>query len=461
MRSCERALLSWTTTSLLLVGSNEVAAQGYGSYEHSACSVAMGGAAVADPCSDGSAIWFNPAAVGAIDGAVLSVGGGLIAPRGDWTPNTGNISTSMIANLVPVPNLYYVKSINDRVKFGLGLWAPYGLQTEWPLDFEGRFVSYFSKLEAIYFQPTLAYRVNERLMVGAGIDVSIARVELRRRIDLSAASVPGTPFTFGRLGVPPGTDYADITMKGRSTQVGFNAGVLYKATDRMSFGARYLSRQTASSDEGELNATQIPTGLPTPASLPEVPAGTPLDALLAPLFGAGRPLQSGQAVSTELPLPDLFVGGLMVKPGDRWKVKVDYQYTNWSVFDVLVLSLENGTTETSYQGFRDTHTLRVGAEYLWRRGTAVRGGVITHNAAAPPETVTPLLAEGARVEWTLGFGHQLTPSLAVDVGYKYLHQPSREGRISNCGSERPTVQCNTGAYGVRANVLGANLTVAW
>jgi long-chain fatty acid transport protein len=74
------------TVFCVLAGTAEqAAAQGYGVYEQGACAMARAGAAVASPCADGSAIFFNPAAIATgRDGSTLSAGGTLIGPRGDF-----------------------------------------------------------------------------------------------------------------------------------------------------------------------------------------------------------------------------------------------------------------------------------------------------------------------------------------------------------------------------------------
>jgi long-chain fatty acid transport protein len=456
-----RVLSVLSVSAALMLGCwSDALAQGYGSFEHSTCAAAMGGAAVADPCPDGSATWFNPAALADGVGSVFTVGSGFVSLGSDWTSDKTGIRTTMVSNWIPIPNLYYARPIGTHARFGFGLWSPYGLQTEWPEGFEGRFLSYLSKLQTIYFQPTVSYRVNDRLMVGGGVDVSFARVELRRRVDLSSLPIPGSPLTFRDLGVPPGTDFADLDMRGSSAQLGFNVGILVKVSGRASLGARYLSRQTVRSSAGEVKTRQIGTGLTTPAPLPGLPPGTPLDSLVASQFSAGQPLQSGQAISSQLPLPDLFVAGIMFRANSDWKFNVDYQFTNWSLFDFLIIKVKNGITDTSYQGYRDTHSLRVGSEYLWH-GTALRGGFIAHSAAAPAETVTALLPEGSRLELTAGVGRQLTHRIGLDLAYQYLHQRPREGRVSNCGQERPTVECNSGVFRFGANAIGANLTFGW
>jgi long-chain fatty acid transport protein len=443
-----------------VVGSSRhAAAQGYGFYQHDACTMAMGGAGVAEPCPHGSAIFFNPAALADLDGTVFTLGGTLIGPHGDFTPDGGQ-PTKLEDKWINVPNLYYARDLGARAKFGLGLMAPYGLEIAWPLSFEGRFLSYESKLQAVYVQPTLAFEVNDQLLVGGGVDVSYAKVELKQSVDLSTQPIPGTAFTFGNLGVPRYTDFADITLKGDAVQLGFHLGALVKATDRVSFGVRYLSRQKIETEEGDFETRQIMTGLRTPVPLPGIPAGASLDALLEPLFAAGGRL-ADQSVGTSLYLPDQFVAGVAFQASDGVKVKVDYQHTNWSLFDVLVIETENGLTDTNVESYRDSHGLRVGTQFDVNDRTALRGGFIAHTAAAPDETVTPLLPEGARWELTVGVGREVSQLFGIDLAYQYLRQQDRRGRITDGEGERPTTALNSGEYTFRGHLVGMNLNFSW
>src|SRR5262245_66062782 len=96
----------WTyvmASCLVLSASARAAAQGYGVYEQSACAMARAGAAVAAPCDDGSAIFYNPAAIALQrDGSRLSGGATLIGPRGDFVGVGGRIRGTMKENWVPV-----------------------------------------------------------------------------------------------------------------------------------------------------------------------------------------------------------------------------------------------------------------------------------------------------------------------------------------------------------------------
>src|SRR6266850_1699923 len=132
-----RRVSLWCLLALCaVVTSGPAAAQGYGVYEQGACAMGRAGAAVASPCEDGSAIFFNPAAIVLQpDGNRVSAGGTLVGPRGDFTSPGGRTTGTMVKNWLPVPAAYYTKSLGDRLGGGVGVFAPFGLTTDWPVDF--------------------------------------------------------------------------------------------------------------------------------------------------------------------------------------------------------------------------------------------------------------------------------------------------------------------------------------
>lgn len=323
---------------------------------------------------------------------------------------------------------------------------------------EGRFLSYKGLVETIYVQPTVALRVRERLALGAGLDVTHLHVQLRRRVDLSTQLLPGAPnLAFAAIGVPSGTDFADFNLKGSKFHVGFHAGVLFKPHDRVSFGARFLSGQKVDVTDGELETQQIPTGLVTRAPLPGIPAGTPLDSLVAPAFAPGGPLSTGQQASAALPLPAQFVVGGAVNMTKTLRLLADYQFTNWSAFDTLELNTELAPHTVIVEDFRDSHGVRTGAEYTLSNRTTLRGGFVANTAAAPDQTVTPTLPEAARLQVAAGLGQRLAEKLWLDVYYLHLFQDDRRGRTTDGGLAVPTTAVNNGEFRFHANLFGGLL----
>src|SRR5256886_2217749 len=284
---------------LLLAGAPSlVAAQGFGVYEQNTCTMARAGVAAAHPCADGSAIFFNPAGLGGLSGNRFSIGTTLIGAQGNFTDDILGRRTDLDNPIIPVPNVYLTHALSPDLTAGIGLFVPYGLQTNWPTEgFEGRFVGYHTDVRSIYIQPTLGYQVTPKLKLGAGVAYITSRLELRQRADFSQQFVPaGVPpgTTFGALGFPTGSDFADAKLRATGSGFAVNFGGIIKVSDRLSIGGHWLTRRQIDYD-GTVDFTQIPTGLTLPTGNPlGLPAGTPVDALVLSEFSPGGPLSHGK-----------------------------------------------------------------------------------------------------------------------------------------------------------------------
>lgn len=433
-----------------------VSAQGFGVYEQGACMMGRGGAGVADPCPDGSGIFFNPAAL-SVEAMQVTLGGALIGPRGNFTDTSGGALNGRVSTLnnhwYPVPNIYLSMPFAKKYAFGVGVFAPYGLTTDWPENSQGRFLGYKSVVQGVYIQPTFSAKLSDKLSVGIGVDLTYLNVELRQRVDLSTQLLTSTGPTFAAVGIPANTDFADVQLKGNALHAGYHLGLLLRASDRLSFGIRYLSGQKVTISEGAITTTQIMTGYKLPPSL----GGSPIDALVAPQFASGGKL-SNQSATTSVPLPAQLVAGVALKATPAVKLFFDYQYTNWKAFDVLPI---NGQYLKSsiLESYEDVHGFRAGTEIALGAKHVLRAGLNLHGPASPDQTVTPNLPEGSRREFSLGFGSQLSNRMRIDLGYMYLGQPDRAGRTTAGKGAVPVVTDNNGIFSFMAHLLGASVSL--
>ena len=428
-------------------------AQGYSVNEHSTCAMGRAGTAVASPCADGSAIFFNPAGLaGAAKGQwTLSGGVTAIAPSGGFTDDATGLSTDLESIVIPVPALYFHGGLTDKLSIGIGAFAPYGLTTKWPENSQVRFLGYRSTIRAIYIQPTVAYQLHKMVKVGAGFDVNLLHLALERRVDLfTQQAAPGV--TFGNLGFQAGTDIADVELTGNGTGVGYHLGVIFEPSDRVSFGLRYLSRQKVEVESAEAKIDQVYTGIILPAGNPlSAPAGTPLDTILAAQFRGTGPLQD-QGGRTALRMPEQLTAGVMVKPIEKLKLLLDVTYTNWKVFDTVAIITDRLPQSNLIEDAGATTAWRYGAEYAVGEHSVLRGGYLFHDAALPAGSVTPNLPEGKRSEFTIGFGTRLSGSLRADLAYQYIDQQNRRGRTVDHG------QPDNGLFEFKAHLFGATLS---
>ena len=457
--------LSAAFTGVALLASRPASAQGYGVYEHGTCAMGRAGVGVAAPCTDGSAIFYNPAGLAApgldVSGRqTISAGVTFIMPRGAFTDaNTGE-RMEYKPKTYPVPHAFLTSGLGDRFAIGVGLFAPYGLATEWDNSSMGRFLGYHSEIQALYVQPTAAVRLTDWLSLGGGYDYSIVEVRLRQRVDLARQeAAPG--IFFSNLGVASGTDFADVDIEGSGNGSSFHFGGILKAGSRLSFGARYLSEQTVDIDDGHANIEQVETGLVLgPGNPLGLPGGTPVDAIVAPQFEGGGALRD-QDGTTEIVFPWQFVVGLAFKASDRLTLMFDYQRVNWSAFETLQLEFDpTGLgTQVIREDYEDTDGFRLGADFAVFPTTTFRAGWLKHDGAAPDQTVTPNLPEGDRDEFTFGLGHRFNPRFGLDFAYQFIEQADRAGRtVEPPPGEDPTPALNNGLYTFSAHLIGLTLT---
>src|SRR5437762_2702680 len=135
--------------------------------------------------------------------------------------------------VIPVPNVYATHAFSPKLTAGIGLYAPYGLETKWDsTTFEGRFLGYNTDVRSIYIQPTIGVQITPTLQLGIGVAYITSTLTLRQRTDFSQQVVPsalvppGTPFS--ALGVPSGTDFADAHLHATGTGYAFNFGGIWK-----------------------------------------------------------------------------------------------------------------------------------------------------------------------------------------------------------------------------------------
>src|SRR3989338_695967 len=162
----------------MLAMSGTAAASGFALIEQSGSGLGNAYAGGAAGAEDASTIFFNPAGMSRLNGKQVAVAVHAIKPSAKFTSSAGVPSGGDAGSLVWVPNGYFTMEINPKVKFGLGVNAPFGLQTEYTPTWAGRFQAIKSKIETINVNPSVAYQVSDSLSIGAGINYQHIHGEL-------------------------------------------------------------------------------------------------------------------------------------------------------------------------------------------------------------------------------------------------------------------------------------------
>ncbi len=443
-------------------------AQGFGLNEIGSCAIARGYAATSAPCKDASTIYWNPAYAAALSGNSLVVSGSSIGVTGAFTRDSslGRWNTA-IPTAYP-PAIFFNHRQSDNFSWGIGMYVPYGLTSEWTPNFPGRFVASKASIATIYIQPNFAWKINDRWMIGGGPIIGHSSVELVQSIDLSqqVAEVDPNlgPITFGMLGIAQNTEFAQGTLKGDAYSYGVTIGIYGKLSDHWTMGARYLSSLNFNYKNGKATFVQVPTGLVLAANNPlNLPAGTPVDAVVAGQFSGNGALVS-QTGTTELVHPDQAEVGFAYDGFDRWLLSADYAWIGWKRLHELDIHFSNPAlgTQTQYLEYNNSSAIRLGAQYTARNNWQWRVGFAGIATPVPDASVTPILPDQDRMNYTAGLGIPLTKGLTLDAAYVYVWTPGRSGRIVNRTSLSQTAaQLNDGVYTLQANIFSITLKASF
>jgi long-chain fatty acid transport protein len=348
-----------------------------------------GAAAAAD---DAGTIFFNPAGMTLLgEGHNVSLAGTIIDRSIKFT-NNGSVSNSAGAPLVTtanggeaggtalVPAGYWAYALSNQLWLGVGISPTFGNKTEYDFDFVGRNAGYYADMQQININPSLAYKVNEALSLGFGINIAHNMTHFKQ----------GYPFTVGPIA--SANNYVDI--KGDAWGYGYNLGVMYSVTPATRLALTYRS-QIEFDLEGKYDVA-------TP-----VVAAAFVD----------------QDIKATLKTPDSISLALSQKLSDQLELLADATFTGWGVVDSIVVKNKstNATVATLSYNFKDTWRYGVGANYKLNDQWKLRAGLAYDQTPVKSDADrTMTLPDSDRTWLSFGARYALSKASSIDMGYTHL-----------------------------------------
>jgi long-chain fatty acid transport protein len=394
-----RVLRALLALPLLAVPAS-VHASGFALESQGARAMGFSGAYVAQS-ADPSAIFYNAAGIGFLKGKHLYVGALLGGLSTDFTgegplPPAGTLEKSA-RDLSAIPTIYYSQQVGERLYLGLGFNRPFAFRNQWsnPNTFSGRYICTECRIDSWGLNPTVAWRIEDRLAIGAGLDLRFSSFEQARRLQASP-----NPF-------PVPTDVAELTLDGATkTAVGFNLGLLASPTENLSLGLSYRHK-VAVEHGAQASFVQILTG----------------NQVVDDAVALGLP--STQPATATFTYPAIVGAGVAWRRG-YWTVEADVQWTLWSSFDAVSLGFPSTPSFDSAlpQDYESTWRGALGLEYLIGDHWEVRGGYSYDRSPQPTGTISPFLHDPDRHGFALG-GSYKRENFRVDAVGRLLVYSSR------------------------------------
>lgn len=361
-----------------------------------------GSAAVAE---NASTVFYNPAGMTELREREISLGGTLI--QTSYQFNDQGSSTGVLAGdgndgggLGFVPNAYMTWALSKDLYVGLGIGAPFGLKTEYDNPWAGAAQSVKFDIKTANLNPSVAWRVNEVVSLGFGVNYQKLEAEYVRAV--------GT--------LSPGLAASTATLNLDSEAWGWNAGALFKLGPATRLGISYRS-----AIKHELDGNVAVSG-----------NGTAAATATAAALNAGG---ASSNVSTSIKLPDTLILSATHQLNERWEVLGDISWTGWSSIpkvDILRTSglLKGTTAQTLDTDFRDTWRVAAGANYALDGAWKLKFGLAyDQTPVKDAEHRLVSLPDNDRVWFSVGAQYQPNKATTVDVGTTYLYV--RDSDINN------------------------------
>lgn len=386
-------------------------------------------AGVAAVAEDASTIFFNPAGLTYLPaGRSVSVGGAYLHRSLKYS-DTGTTPMPVInpLNGMPtgafhpigngrgegggqslLPSMFYAQSLSPDLWVGLGLTVTYGSETEYDPNFAGRFSGHYTSIHQINLNPTLAWRLNDRVSLGFGLNFAKSDVEFRQT----------TPF----VGAPDGK------LSGDDTAWGWNAGLMFQLSPDTRVGVTY--RSTMKFDlEGR---QQI-----------------------------GAPLNIGRDITARLETPDNFSLALHQRVNDRLVLLADATWTGWSSVKALTAVYPDGSRAAAplRYNYKDSWRFGLGGMYQLDPAWSLRAGVAYDKTPVPDaQSRTLTVPDSDRIWLAFGARWTVSDSMSLDFGYAHIFfKDSSIERAVKDTSERVTLQTVRGDFDTSADVLAVQM----
>ncbi|WOO40254.1 OmpP1/FadL family transporter [Rubellicoccus peritrichatus] len=369
--------------------------------------VAFAGNAADD--SNASTVFFNPAGTGEV-GDQVAAGANLVLPESRFEDTGSNVSGAdpgNIAEIVAIPNFYTTYQLNEDVGLGLALNSPFGVNSNYPGNWAGRYQALRTRLTTINLQPTISWSPNDWLSIGGGVMVLYGDAHISNAVDL-----PGT--------LPDGS--IDQTSNGWG--VGANIGAIVKLASETTFGITYRS-----AIDLKLTGTADYTG-----AIPVLPAE--------------------QGNSTTLNLPNMVTVGITQQLND-WEVLAGVTWTEWSRFESFDVEFDSSPTVSITQDWKNTWRASIGTRWNFYESFIASLG-FAYDESPVPNSVrrSPRFPDSDRYWLTTGLSGRLTESMTFALTYAHIFFVNAP--INNTDAQGHQL---VGNYDTSANIISAQ--VAW
>ncbi|MDF2154805.1 outer membrane protein transport protein [Vibrio sp. CAU 1672] len=375
--------------------------------EHSASGLGRafsGEGAVAD---NASVLARNPAAMTLFKEAQFSGALSIVDPEVNVYDTKYQEQSDDVAPLQVVPAGYYISPLNDNWAWGLGMFTTYGVATDYPNDIAAGDMAGDTSLVSVNINPNLAYRINDGISVGAGVNLVYAEAELTRHKGTLAPLFGDHSKKSDNL----------IGMTGETFGWGWNVGALYEINENHRFGFGYRSEVELDFDEGEFSSYDS-----------GIASATKVDGRL------------------KITLPAIIELSGFHQLNDNWSLHYSWQQTEWSTFKELKATSPDCTDGVCFykpEHYEDNNRYSVGGTYQLNESWTLRAGFAYDEQAGEATLSIP---DSDRYWYSAGLTYLIKENLSLDAGFALVQSESGSFTETNAAGQEIKFESEGKAY---------------
>jgi long-chain fatty acid transport protein len=429
---------------ILALNSSPIMAGGFQIFEQDAADLGTAQAGYGAGALDASTEYTNPAGMVLFTKSQITlgvevislnvnfagtVGTGAVTSTGfkPW-PNYTATGTATGSAVKAVPNLHLVIPINDRWFYGAGVGVPFGLATNYsPSSIVGSYAT-TSSIQTINVSQDLAYKIDDQISAGLGVDVQQFQGEFDANL-------------FNELAV---------TNQVSSYGVGWHAGLLYQFTPHTRIGVAYHSAITQNA---------------------QGPGSVAAGELELPILGVITTNATSYTATTTLNMPAWLTAGFYQDITENWSIMATYNYTLWNTtkslaIDGITLAQEgNGSIVepiTLQMNFNNSSEVSLGTQYKFNTHWTGRFGIGYDQTPTQNIDRELRLPSSDLYNVAAGVHYQANEHWGFDVGYE--HAFAAPASVNKVSGELPLIPTVTiaeemiGNFNNSADIFGAQLT---
>lgn len=280
--------------------------------------------------------------------------------------------------------LYASYKANDWLAFGLGVYTPYGSEVKYEDNWEGSHLVNNIKLMAIYIQPTVSFKIHDKLSVGGGPIYVTGSVNFNRNLNRSLTDLEG--------------NRANVTIDATGiSSWGWVASAMFNPTENLHIGATYRSEVILEADDGEATFSNIPKSPLTPFK--------------------------DTSISAAMPMPAEMTVGMSYTFNDALTFAFDYNRSFWDVYKSLDIDFADPNIPDSKnaRNYKNSSIYRFGLQYDATQMFTLRAGFYLDETPVRPGYFAPETPRNDSNNFTAGLTVNLSKSFQIDASFLYSH----------------------------------------